>query len=180
MFSTGKQAADVAAVPNDDQHRRQYQREKNEGVLKSPEPHQDWKGGRSNDGAQGDVARERDDDEKDRDCNTYLCRSESKKCTHAGGHTFAAMKAKPHWEHVSDDRKQRRKRGNGIGPAGVQSGVWTARDHFGDQHGRESFKHVEQQSKYGETLCAGARHIRGANIATAALPDIRASEDAHE
>src|SRR6266513_5203865 len=114
-------------------------------MLKAPEPEKYGESSGGENRSQGNVSGKRYNQQKDSegDCNWDW--SNRKERADRRGNAFTAVKAKPQWEHVSDDCKQRRKSGNGIGSAGVRGGVWAADDHLSNQHSCESFQHVEQQ-----------------------------------
>src|SRR5438105_2709497 len=103
-------------------------------MLKAPEPQKYGESSRGENRSQGDVAGKRYNHQKDSECDRNWDRSNCKKRADRRGNAFSTMKAKPQWEHVSDDCKQRRKSGSGIGSAGVHGGVWTADDHLSNQH----------------------------------------------
>src|SRR3954469_19031733 len=109
MFRAGEQATDVAAVTSNDQRCRDQQRKKDKWMLKAPEPEKYGESSRSENRSQGNVSGKRDNQQKDseRDCNWD--RSNCKERAYCRGNAFPTMKAKPQWEHVSDDCKQRRK-----------------------------------------------------------------------
>ena len=136
------------------------------------------KTGRAEDGAQRNVAGEREDHDKDADGGQRGPGRGDKKDAKAGGHAFAAAETQPEVNMWPRTAKR-------------AASAWASR--IEAERGQEAderaaaqpdrgaaLEHVEKKRGRAQAFAAGAQHIGGANVAAAHGADVLAAEDAHQ
>jgi len=163
---------------DDETHNEAFDRkEKGRMRARREDPGKDEEGERSEDGADGNVTRDREDDSEGCNGGERGPRRGNEKDAKSGGDAFAAAEAQPAGKDVAEHGEEGRQR---LCVAQRGGGDEPTPDFAAKPDSGGALEHVEKEGGRTEAFAACAHHVRGANVAAAQGANVLPAEDADQ